>query len=464
MGVKIGHLASSSFAVSRSGDVCVLRGCLLGSINFARYKDLFTNAMVIDCREIAFAGWSGVDALLGFLRETSFAGRFVSVSSPLFEMIVLLSQSDDKFHVHTAHLTAASLEVASSVQVPVELNSCRDYARTHGTEAADEISPGFRYVGCLEAFVFPTVDSRCLDDARAAPQEPGTPGHEETFSFLYAGFLHLMTVLTINHLETVAAGCLHNAEEILTRLEKASGALERLGCHEGVALPKRREICGSLVEGFEGAIGTLESLEHLTRGLVLKLQSVARSRGGLRADPVSLSSLLGTLSEGCNAFCEKADSIGVSTFSTLVSLSCGDAIKTALARVEGHTLDEETLRATSEAFFVLDMFAAESWDTLKPEIEAELNLVDALVMNLVLDVQGFDAAKQVVEQRARELKQWKSALLANTPVAGPEGLISVVGSKLVTVPERVAFGRLLGHYRVLEQARMEGLEVTFFSI
>ena len=207
----------------------------------------------------------------------------------------------------------------------------------------------------------------------------------------------------------------------------------------------------------------MEAAERLTRRLVLKSQAVARSQETLRADPASLSSLLGALSEACDTFCQTADAIGVSTFSNLVSLSCGDAIKTALARVDGSKLDEESLKATSEAFFVLDLFAAESWETLRPEIDTELDLVDALVMNLVVDVQGFDAAKQVIEQRARELRHWKNALEAQVPSAGPEGLISVVGSKLVTVPERVAFGLLLSHFKALEQARMEGLEVTFFA-
>jgi hypothetical protein len=456
MAVSLPALASSRFALSRQGFECALRGALMGSVKLERFKDLFAGVQTLDCRDLAFASWSGVEALLGYLRSIQFQGKIRNIPVQVVESFLLQFQPQtDKFEIESAILSAMSENSRETQAVPLIMRDLKERLKKTNAFTSEEIAPGMRYVGAIECVAAPHWDGQkhFEGDARATDDA-------ENFWFLYCTFLQQIVALSINHLETVAAGCVQNTEEILLRIEKARAALDTLELPEKVTLAERSQVTPPLLKGFEDALAALHGIEAETRSTLMKLQSIARKPERKSADKSSLLVRLASIREKMRTFSATADEVGVQTFSLVMPLSCGSNIKTALEGVRKTDWTKQQLESLSDSFFVLDPFAMEEWDTLLPVIGSELDLMDSMVMNLVVDVQGFDSVKQVIEKREKELATWMKGIEEQTNSCAE--MIDVVRAKLVTVQERCAYNRNLSHLKPLDEGRVEGLDVNFF--
>jgi hypothetical protein len=464
MKTKIQNLAMARFAVAKQEECLYLKGALTGGIDFRKYGDLFKNCYAVNFREVTFASWHGIQNLINFLVKNKINGiMFDDIPSFLSEQVSLAASQFKNLRVGNFSLQTYSVshkQFSSSVidfaDAKAKILSGQDF------EKSGDFS---RILNCTELLMenFSSFEEKYGPlDVRNFPKD------EVSFWFLYSCFLMTNLNLCVNQLESLAVTCVGSMSELAKRLGSASKALDLLSISTlWKNKPNLLNVEETLSKNFESTLSVLDAARAQVSPLLIKFQMLARRVSTGKPDKLSLLKLLSQIQETLKQFTEVADRVGVETFSQCSALSQGENIKEAFVGVVDEKLSSETLGKVADLFFVFDPFASESWRALKSEILRELDLMDTMVMNLIVETQGFDSIRQVIEKRIQELSVWMSfggylSLDDERFLEYREKMLDEISRKMVTEQERFSFLTYFGHIRRNKNSQLESFEVNFF--
>lgn len=458
MDASLTSLASHRFSVSVAGKQVDMNGVLFSGTGFDRYSDIFSTAEKISLKNIIFASWAGIDEFLTFLGKFEKPFRLEDIREPLFEMIVLQLASAPAIALgRFAYLPLAKLQKDHRETEILDLEA------TLGTGDRNTLVNFERaYLGSPSHFIAHYLKNRTSQACKAHLEELNSASGQ--VSYLYLCFLHTIVRTTLNQVQTIACSSLRSSLDIMGRIEGIDRGLTLLTLQPQFQINKK-SFLGELENEFSPLTGLLFGLRTQLVNLVVACkEQLAQGQ----APSFTASALIGSvtaLAGSMREFAAVADQVGVAVASAMMPLACGGEILAKLKAIGQAPQDTALLEELSNAFCVVDAFAAESWNNLLPEIQTELDILDSMVMNASIEIQGLDAAKQVLEKRIKEIEFLKNLAAEQNPLteASLENeFINCIAGKLVTVQERMSFAALLGAYKNIEQDLMDTQEVSFF--
>jgi|GEM_PF-4102428 len=453
------RLASQRFVLSRQGAQCFVKGNITGDIDFTKYKDIFSGSESVSLKDVPFASWVGLEKFIAYVLECN-PGRTVEICDVGWNVLYstcCIIKGESRLDLKRVELLMQESATQRTVRKWIGIDDLLERMRI-GPEAPSEGIEHTRILAVLEILFGDIADARGVavkDDIRRGLDDNGR------YAFLVTGFHHCVLELSRVHLESIAVSALQVVGGIMLRLESAISELGPLGIEALPVIPVKSVLLEEIVSMHEKIFDNLGEILDKLNVALLAAQSAAR--GGNQDSLRVVDEALGVAAKLMTALCAEADAFGVAVFEKVITLAVGDPLKAAVLALEGtpHASDTAVLERLAEAFFVVDVFAAESWETLKPEIESECNAIDSGVMNLTIELQGFDAVRQVIEKRAKEIGVWLEKS-GEEPAARREAVLAATSHKLVTQQERKAFALFFGELTVFDGSSVDTSEINFF--
>lgn len=456
------RLAAQRFVLSRQGSRCLVKGNITGDMNYEKYRDLFEGSEVVSLEGVPFASWVGLERFLAAVLSFNPGKRVVldNVSWNLLYSACCLLKEEPRLAMDRVELLVHEATAAHPNRKWVLVEHLLERMRL-GQETPTTFASQTQVLAVLEILFGKTADIRGIplhDDIRQRLEDPAC------FALLVIGFHHCVLELSRVHLESIAVSALQVVQGLVLQLDSALKAIAPLGLGPLPTLPPNDKLLDDVAALFEPFFESLaEVLAALNRALLAAQKAATaatQTTGNARDD---INEPLARARELMEGFCARADAFGVQVFEKVMLLAVGEPLKAAVLTLEGTptTNDRTSLEKLAEAFFVVDVFAAESWDTLKPAILAECDAIDAAVMNLTIELQGFDAVRQVIEKRAKEIGVWLD--MASKPAMDRrEAVLAATSHKLVTQQERKAFALYFSDLMVFDGSSVDTTDINFF--
>jgi hypothetical protein len=449
------------FSCTRLGDALQFRGILSADVEYARYKDLFQEVKSLDFLEVKFASWNGLLKLFNFLKDSGFKGLGgTNLSWDLLGPVCFL---DARYEV----LTPQSFQVSFTKNGATALENCTLEKLLELSK--DPLSIEKSENGLAQGFLLLLMRRYLNVDAN--PQSEIMLSHEKSMLTAIAAFQKAIFDLCYNQVFAIGVSVTSVARELCARKEMLSSALAELGAKVPSSLQDLTwdSLSSRLDTCFETLLVQLEKLSGEMATVLEKLKFIWIENPSVQGDQKSLLSRLSQLKARISNFETVADEIGVSVFIQLQELSISQSVSNLVQELKEKYTSADQLTMISGAFNVLDPFASESWDSLMPEIENEINSIEAMFMGTLVESQGFDAVKQVVQKRAKELEVWEVYGGFNNFAPGQADfeqgrglLLDELTRKLVTEQERLAYEIFFGHLKPRTAETVDTSEVSFF--
>jgi hypothetical protein len=412
----------------------------------------------ISLREVSLVSWVGLERFLSFLQGLG-ANTDTRLTDVTWNVLMPLSCWRKEFRrVRILSVEVALYSINESKTVR-RWSSVSDLVERIQNRTFNSETSSLRALGAFEILLKDELDSVNL---RVHQDIRDNPDSEPHFWFLLSAFVKCVVDLSKVQVESMAVGALTSVQELMVRLESAAAAIQTLPGAEPLVLPQREALLEEIAAKHQELIDALTDVSERMGMVLLRYQAEARGIAAL-PETTSVLSELKSIVDSMHAFTSKADAFGSEVFAAIVPLSVGDALKKALSLVNAGNYIQDLGGRLTDAFFVGDPFAAESWETLEPELMKECDVVDAAVMNLIVEIQGFDAVRQVIEKRAKETDLWRQSLNGPEEFLGArEKVLATVSAKLVTEQERKAFELYFAHLTSFSSAAVDTSDVTFF--
>ena len=230
------------------------------------------------------------------------------------------------------------------------------------------------------------------------------------------------------------------------------------------------ELSAKLDEVFHSLLIQLEDLGSEMGMVIDQLKILWLENSSEQLDQKILLNKLARLKARIANFDAMADEAGVNVFILLQDVGIAESIRNILLELEEACDTPEKLIALGRGFRVANPEAILDWASLDAGLAAQISEIENAFMETIIESQGFDAVKQVVQKRSKELEVWQvyggyrgfgEAQSAEFE-QGRQTLLQELTRKLVTEQERLAYEVFFGHVLPRSTASMDTEEINFF--
>jgi hypothetical protein len=451
------------FSCAKQGDVLSLRGIVSADLEYKRFKDLFTGANILDFGEVKFASWNGLLKMFSYMQESGM--KNISAVNIRWDVLAPLCFLDSRFQIMTP--TKFEIKFAKGKEHSTVMTEIFDLKK-HLSSPLNIEKDGSKLA---QNFLLLLLRRYILEPSEG-PTSEILLDSEKSMLTAVASFQKSIFELCYNQIFAIGVSVTSVAREICSRRDTICEALTSLNFDIPQPIKDLNwdSLSGRLDHCFSTLLTQLEVLSSEMGTMLEKLKFVWLENPQAQVDQKSLLLKLKSLKEKIHSFDAVCDEMGVNVFILLQELGIGEHLSKVVEALGKMNLDTDQLAAIANGFSVMDPFAAEAWDTLKPEIDTEIAFVENAFMSTIVESQGFDAVKQVVQKRGVELEIWEVYGGFNNFTEshtadfeqGKQLLLNELTRKLVTEQERLAYEIFFGHVKARTAETVDTSEVSFF--
>jgi hypothetical protein len=470
---------SIRFVPTKSGNVCQLSGHINESIKFEAYSDVIASADIIDFLNISDTTWFGVRNFFGFLQIQNKPFRLRNVSTGLIHQLLFVLKKSDLFFVESFFAVVYELswleaEKPSAFQKQSLIQVDRLKKHWEAGNSFILLSETERVKGALHHFLRLSDPSEHLVPRFTVnPDWNRENGQvEANFWYEYCSFLSKIFEICIKGIDSLS----------VTLIEKMRNLCFRISGVKAAVMVVDSSFITSDDDELKNVKQAMYSISSLVASIDMKCigfdQMLCQMELFLsdKCYTGSRSELYGILTK-CGNFAKdqlQPMSGSIEQHGTNLSLivcslfSSSDYVKHFQSLTE-ETCTPDQLRQMREKLFIMDVISEGDIDASKDLFLEELQSLDSELMNCMVELQSFDAVRQIIEHRIRE-SEFLAAVLPSL-IANEVGihfvkseLLTLAGEKLVTDQEKAAyefyFPRVDGLATVKEE--MDSGEINFF--
>ncbi len=428
------------FVAHQIGKQVALKGSITDTTTFEAINKLIENGTVINCTELGPCSWNGLCAFVDYIKQQNFTDiTLTNVAPGLYRYLKLIPGLADAMQITS--FSYYGKKINDGKLTPILLNWREGDSVPMDTDFLPAKSPD--ELGDLSRFLITSLFAMPL--STPAPEPPHKLNDEQADCFhwyRYSHFVHDTVGLTALLIESVQIGIGDIFTRLDARLKTVKSGFSTLS--KPVPLPNYdlEALSKEINTTMEPCIAQMNDLyaqfDLVTFNLLRKLM--------VTTDTDRLTEVVEELIKATNLLHNTAmqlEQIGATIGGKVQALSAEDDLKKAVTELTSTALAADDLTKLRDAFLIVDVMSDGDQDLSRDEIFNEIAQIGSEINRCIVQVQGFDLARQMLEHRIKEAKLITEWEMGDGPKVHSLNLraelIKLIIDRMVTDQEKAVF-------------------------
>ncbi len=428
------------FVAHQTGKHVALKGSITDTTTFEAINKLIENGTTINCAELGPCSWNGLCAFVDHIKDqklndvvlTNVAPglyRYLKLIPSLTEAMQVISFSFYGKKIVDGKLHPALMSWKETDTVPMD------------SDFIPPKSPG--ELGDIARFLVTSLFPMPI--STPAPESPHKLNDEQSdlfFWYRYSQFVHDTVGLTVLLIESVLIGLGDIFTRLDARLQTAQAGFAKLSTPVTIPGYDLSKLSDNVAKTMAPSIANMHELhaqfDHVKFDLLQKLTTTTNTD--------DLTEKVETLIDATFLLVESAaqlEQIGANIGEQIQALRAEDDLKSAVTALTSSPLSADDLKELRDAFLIVDVMSDGDQELSKDEILSEIAQIGSEINRCIVQVQGFDLARQMLEHRVKEAKLIKEWAMGDGPKVHSLNLksevIKLIIDRMVTDQEKAVF-------------------------
>lgn len=393
------------FRVHKTGETIQLHGIITDTSNLKILDEMVSDRNVFDCSQVVSASWNGLLRLDAYLSKLSGQITLTHIPYHLFQYLRLLPNVGQNYVLGDIELTLlGSAETGAAYQTRFLNTAVLNHLAHSAPKPFIQLEDGAQLIG-RDSFICPSRFGN-RDYQGTALKSGWYQQNTEQFDFWYdyVSFANVTLSLAMDLIQSQDS----TLEALLKDIELSVASTET---SLGLLIPDFKttdakslsEVAGFIHKDCEQLSVILDKSSKEVSEILVRIQVLAGSGEFQQAEALykllhEFSATIATLYPTLTSI----EEIGASTGQQISNLARIGSYRAMILVLEPEHVSDEALNSVRETMNIMDPLSDGDWLETRSEFLQHLEGVDQSLSKIIIQLQGFDLLRQILEHRLHE--------------------------------------------------------------